>query len=194
MSRQRDFLSSLPSDIINYCFRFVTDSDLRRARWTSRLFLRAYCRQYTGTTTPTIQECRSFISLCKLGYVLASVTTLNIQLSYTSCLFKHVTMENFPSVKKVTVRYVHLGCMPTNGNVTTLHMIGCTYHGKRHRRVRKQFPFYNVQRLRINGGSILSPGNGLPKLLQLRTLEIIDTTLTHPITKRRFPKLKTVEL
>ena len=178
MNRQRDYLSSLPADVIAYCFRFVTDDDLRRARWTSRLFLGSYCRYYAGSDTPTVHECRSYISLCELGYQFPSVTSLNIQLPYNSFLFKHLTIKNFPKVKKLTVNYIHLGCMPHNENVTTLRMIDCTFNGRKPGRKKRKFPFDNVETLLIDGGSTLSANGGLPKLLELRKLAVVDTTLT----------------
>ena len=185
---------SLPTDVIDYIFKFFTDKDLRRARWTCSSFVQAYCKNYCGSTTPGEIECASYITLCELGYVMASVTHLNIKLPYQSLRFRHLTKDNFPSVINVTLNYVHVGCLPTNGNVLALTMNNCTFHGKRPRRKERQFPFYNVKHLRVTGGTTLHPDGPLPRLLYLKRVEIVDTVLTHPLTCRKFPRLSSVEL
>ena len=99
----------LPTDIKTYILEFFTDKDLRRTRWTSSIFLSAYCKRYKGSTTPQVLESESHITLCELGYIMASVTHLNVQLPYESFRFRHLTMANFPSVIDVTVNYIHVG-------------------------------------------------------------------------------------
>ena len=184
----------LPTDIQTYILEFFTDKDLRRTRWTSSIFLSAYCKRYKGSTTPQLSESEGHITLCELGYSMASVTHLNVQLPYESFRFRHLTMANFPSVIDVTVNYIHVGCLPTNGNVLSLTMNNCTFHGKRPRRKERQFPYYNVKHLRITGGTKLHPDGPLPRLLRLKSIDIVDTVLTHPLTSRKFPRLSSVAL
>ena len=161
-------LTTIPTDVCNYCFEFLEDKDLRSARWTSSLFLKAFCRRYQGSATPTVGQCWSYIILCQLGFKFANVTHLNVQLPYESLLFRFITMANFPRVTSMILNYVHLGCMPVNSNVRFLTMVGCTFTGKRPRKKERLFPFFNVQDLRIESGSALSPICGLPNLQQLR--------------------------
>ena len=187
-------LTTIPTDVCNYCFEFLEDKDLRSARWTSSLFLKAFCSRYQGSATPTVGQCWSYIILCQLGFKFANVTHLNVQLPYESLLFRFITMANFPRVTSMILNYVHLGCMPVNSNVRFLTMVGCTFTGKRPRKKERLFPFFNVQDLRIESGSALSPMCGLPKLQQLRRIVINDTKFTHPITSKRFPRLAHVEL
>ena len=158
------------------------------------MFLKAYCSQYHGSETPTVDEFKSFVRLCKLGYTFANVTKLNIQLPYESLLFQFVTKAKFPRVTQMTLNYIHIGCMPEHSGVRTLTMNGCTFNGKRPRTRDRIFPFFNVEDLRINDGSTLSPQCSLPRLFQLRRILITDTSMSHPITRKKFPRLSHVEL
>ena len=48
--------------------------------------------------------------------------------------------------------------------------------------------------LDIDGGNNLTPDNPLPIFLRLKSLKIVGTYLSHPLTKRSLPRLKSLEL
>ena len=188
------YLMLLPTALIECCFKFLSDEDLMRAGGTCKFFLSWFCKLYRGGFHAPATDCLSFIGPCKMGLYFESITHLNFQLPFQSFDFKHFTCRNFPKVTSITLNYVNVGSMPTNGNVRDLNLVGCRFYGRRPGKKQRQFPFYNVRNLRIESGTPLSETCPLPIFRKLRSLTIIDTVFQHGITKRRFPCLATVEL
>ena len=103
-------------------------------------------------------------------------------------------MDHFPMVNSIALHYVNIASMPSNGNVRSLTMTGCTFYKKTRGKKARDFPFPNITKLRIEDCTPLSDTSPLPILRKLRSIEIIDTVCRHGITRRRFPCLRSVEL
>ena len=119
---------------------------------------------------------------------------MNIMLPSDSFDYKYLSPKEFPLLKRLQLNFVCVNSFPTNPNVTFLRLNGCSIYGKKKRRKAKQFPFYNLTALDIDGGNNLTPDNPLPIFLRINFLKIVGTYLSHPLTKRSLLNLKSLEL
>lgn len=191
----RPSLTSVPTYIFGTCcLSFLNDDDLFRARRTCSIFLQGFYKYFRGSENSLVNYYTGIIDAAKAGHVFPYIVYMNLQLPFESFDFKHINPLNFPALNNLQLNYVCVNSFPTNPNVTCIKLIGCTFYGKKKKKKEKLFPFFNVKVLEIEGGSPLTEDCPLPRLFQLKSLKICDTILTHPITKRKFPRLVALDL
>lgn len=136
----------------------------------------------------SVNESRKLVRLSSRGHKFLKVEFLNLHnVSFKN--LQYVNPKMFPALRVLRLRYICPQTLPMHPNVSILYLVNCDFNAT------IIFPFPNLWLLVLEDcTSEISSSNPLPQLYYLERLILKWSVVSQTLSRRRFPRLKCLEM
>lgn len=149
-----------------------------------------------GSHFPDISSVRSVRALqeASKGVIIPTLKSLIVKEPLDMALYKVLTNEYFPNLEHVDIFRANLNQFAVHPNVKSVILRCCQFEIKEPF-ADNEFPFPNMESLILNSLiSEITPKRRLPKLPQLKHLEIRNCAIDDKLSRNKFPLLRSMVL